>query len=630
MTLQLNRRVQAIALGLVVSLSGAVPLNAAEPANGDGDRALGADAEAPASFMSFVELQSSVERVGALHSSERSPARLIEEWLAGRDLNELSIDDVRWCFVNSLPNEQERRSFSVTWTGILTPPRTGLYVFSVSPINVNGIGRDATRHRISVNVAETEVLSTEDESHSEASLPAVEPINRSAADSRQPAAEAIVKKWNSRGTPIELQGSHPSPIEVVLEYEGVVGNDSSPPSAILCWEGPGLERQPVGESYFSNLARTPGGLKAEYKWQDAQGPHSVVQESACIDYAWTSSSRVAPSRPQLNARLADRLWLLAVDPEYLKKCAAGESEHVYFQDYLSTEYLSTARRQQFLELLVEQPDLLVKASDKAVLRLYRKLRFGAEEAALDMLGHWMQLHADLAPEIAADFFSANREVYWELAHLLTQQLPGQYQSLQDRFLEMGDGRCALPVAYTVAYAHLLEQSLPGLADKSSVAPGVNEWISLLSDSLADASLSGDLRVNWLLARAQAEESRHSLGQANLVAGQGWLDEASLVAEGEEVRLRVANERITRLAGMKMWPEAVAELEATPGAPDGWSGKLRQLKEQQLAAARQEATNLRLAHIREFERRRQVAADRGDTIAEVRYADKLSRLDADSE
>ena len=67
------------------------------------------------------------------------------------------------------------------------------------------------------------------------------------------------------------------------------------------------------------------------------------------------------------------------------------------------------------------------------------------------------------------------------------------------------------------------------------------WIERLEARLADESLTGDRRVNWLLARAQAEEIRrgrpheHYLTVERPLAGRAWIEEATLVAESEGVR-----------------------------------------------------------------------------------------------
>jgi hypothetical protein len=613
-----------LALGLAVSLSAILPRASAEPATDEGAKVL------PAASTSFSELQ---RIVGALPEGDESPARLIEEWLAGRDLSELSIEEVRWCLFNSLPNEQDRRAFTVTWTGLLKAPRTGSYVFSLSPINVNGSGRDAVRQTISVTVAGVESLNTSQ------GVPADAPPSSSEGKEKA-APRRIVKSpatpWHWKGAPIKLQADRAVPVQVVLEYEGSAGDESSPPSAILCWEGPSLKRQPVGESFFSDAEGAPGGLRAEYKWHDSRGQQSVTQASSTIDYAWTSAARVAPPRPELVERLVDRLWQLATDSAYLEKCTAGKAEHIYFRDYASTEYLSTGRRQEFLELLVSRPELLATADEKAVLRLYRKLRFGAEEAAIDMLGASLQSHADISPVMAVDFFERNRRVYWELGACLARQLPGHLNLLRDGSLLMDDGRCALPVAYVLNYGYLTstrESSPPFDAGESPETPQATpfgEWMQLLTEMCDEPATEG-AGVNWRIARAQVTEALAGLPpRENYFAGMKWLHDARPLVTNEAEFIRVHAEIVARLLAMNQQESAKAHLDELAGAiPDN---TLRQWKEQassidkhyhdQNATHRQSARARYASHIL---RRRDQAKKQNDDLQVSRYDRLLNRL-----
>ncbi len=79
-----------------------------------------------------------------------------------------------------------------------------------------------------------------------------------------------------------------------------------------------------------------------------------------------------------------------------------------------------------------------------------------------------------------------------MAALSTQPFLAQSARLQKDFLQLPDGRCSLPVAYTLTYIYLGRGKL-------------KDWLGVLDAKLADPALTGNLRVNWLLARAQAQE-----------------------------------------------------------------------------------------------------------------------------
>jgi hypothetical protein len=301
---------------------------------------------------------------------------------------------------------------------------------------------------------------------------------------------------------------------------------------------------------------------------------------------------------------------------------------VYFRNYYSTEFLPSAQRRQFCDLLVQNPALLQRVDQTQILRLYRKLRFGAEEAALTMLGTWMQLNADVEPVIATDFFAENRTPYRHLTLYLVWQLPGQYRELEDRFLECADGRCSLPTAYTLAYSYLVQGR-------------IEEWIELLENKL-DENLSDAARFNWLLARGQAEEIRrspkhrhHFHRDENIYQGLAWLDEAAMTSAGGRTDVRLLKERIARLAPLHDWERIAAEINGAKTAlPDASSRQEIATLETQIATLKEQITRLaaenaryaELQYLNDVRERQQRAADRGDSQLAQRYAEIIGSLE----
>ena len=175
----------------------------------------------------------------------------------------------------------------------------------------------------------------------------------------------------------------------------------------------------------------------------------------------------------------------------------------------------------------------------AIANLYSRCRIGAPDQSVQVVGLWAQAHADDAPVLSVDYFLTNRGVYRELARKMGSQYPPHLQALEQEYLVLADGRCSLPVAYACAY---------GYWDQGRI----EQWIDQLEARLANEELTGDTRVNWLLARAQAEEIRtspayqHWFTQDRFVAGRGWIEEATLVAQTEPARLRAFQELAARL------------------------------------------------------------------------------------
>jgi hypothetical protein len=171
------------------------------------------------------------------------------------------------------------------------------------------------------------------------------------------------------------------------------------------------------------------------------------------------------------------------------------------------------------------------------------------------------------------------------------------------------------------------------------------WIDQLDARLADDQLAGDRRVNWLLARAQAEEIRHSRPHEHYLtmdcplAGRAWLEEATLVAQSEEPRLRAYRELAARLAAEERLDAAGSTLDAaaqrcraaeSTAALAQWRTELAS----QYAVVQQRQAQQELlaqeAYVTRLRTRYQRAANSGDTAAAARYKDLLSAAGASSE
>ena len=72
---------------------------------------------------------------------------------------------------------------------------------------------------------------------------------------------------------------------------------------------------------------------------------------------------------------------------------------------------------------------------------------------MQLVGQWARAHADESPALAVDFYPANREVYRELARRLVWQYRPHWEPFEQEYLVLPEGGCALPAAYTLAYAY---------------------------------------------------------------------------------------------------------------------------------------------------------------------------------
>jgi hypothetical protein len=445
---------------------------------------------------------------------------LVAAWVHAQGVDHLTIEQAEWCLQQVLPKKVDRKAFSATWIGVLTPRRSATYVFSTTPINVNkAIGNDAVRETMSVTLAGNQVLNTNPDQPGAA--------DAKKSERKQLSASSIATAWEWKGQPIPLQAGRAVPIRVDVTYACRRANPTDAPSAMLFWEAPGMDRRSIAGEMLTLPNGSAGGLQAAYSWKEETQPITVTEQDPTLDFAWATPADIAPRAPAVVRQLTDRIWQLATSPAYLGDCTSRNVSHIYFDDASSIEYLTSTQRKEFTQLLVQHPDLLALANKEQLVRIYRSLRFGAEDESLDLLGLWMHRHANIEPEITAEFFHVNRQSFVELADCITRQLPNQYKLLKERYLETSDGRCVLPAAYTLSYSFAMAANSAAAAmpkgpiqatresksnrsgnasiatASSPAAPDAlsNDWVKLVEAKLNDKSMVGNLRVNWLLARA---------------------------------------------------------------------------------------------------------------------------------
>ena len=147
----------------------------------------------------------------------------------------------------------------------------------------------------------------------------------------------------------------------------------------------------------------------------------------------------------------------------------------------------------------------------------------------------------------------NRLDYNVLGYAVSWQYPAHMALLEQNYLVQTDGRCCQPVAYVLAHSYAMKSRM-------------EDWVAKLDARLKDTSLTGDRRVGWLLARAQAEEIRLSRPEDRkevtyaYLAGRGWIEEACLTAQSESVRLLAYKELAVRLASEEQFAAARAQLD----------------------------------------------------------------------
>ena len=553
------------------------------------------------SFAKLREVQVRMDQAGL---TEEDVHQLTWAWLEQRDVTTLEdLDQLGWLFAQvQLMDRREigRQEFSITWTGSVQAPVDGTYTFSICPLDLNYEHAGTFREQaMRIWVAEQQIL------------------------------DSSAGGWTFQAQPVALTAARPAEIRVELAYacssQGVI--DDRPAIAQLYWEGPGISRRLVPSSALAPPEGGAEGLRGEYRIGTGEDVQELTRVDPAIDFIWYHQCLLACPRQAVREPLARQLFAVASDVGTLAAWESGTQgwQENWQGNWAFLESLDSSRQAAWAQTLATHPALLESCNPRAIATLYSRCRVGAPDAALRVVGLWGQLHADKAPVPAVDFYQANREVYRELSHKMVTQYAGHLTALEEGYLELPDGTCSLPVAYIVSYGYWAQGE-------------IRDWIDQLDGRLEGDALDGDRRVNWLIARAQAEAIRRSPAHEHwytndrYLAGRAWLEEATLVAESEPARLRAFGELAAREAAYERVDQALGMLDraeerctsaVSSAAIAAWRAQLATLRQalaerhaRREAAARQAYIN----HLREgYER----AVEQGDSSALAHYEQKLS-------
>lgn len=285
--------------------------------------------------------------------------------------------------------------------------------------------------------------------------------------------------------------------------------------------------------------------------------------------------------------------------------------------------LNSSQRGALLNLIQSQPTLLDVVDPRRFAAFYGAYRLGNPDGALQLAGLWATRHADIvcAMPTGGSFDTDCRAAYRRLALFVTQQMPEQAGQLQSQFLVTPDGRCCLPVAYTLALSYLSQNNLA-------------QWARYLNSQLQNSTLTGDLRVNWLLARAFVQEIRQSQPNVSLDSevyyrvtdSSAFIAQAIQSAQSPAVKVRASLESAGRLMATGQFDAATAMLNplmnSVPADQQAilttWLNQIAALQAAQANAATNQTAAAQQAYLTTLRQRRDQASAQGDTLSVNRY------------
>ena len=569
----------------------------------------------------YSEMKAKVLLMSRLGLPDSVPLLEPRRWvLAGGTSDQVPPNDLVFDFVRQMFSDYKviEGSFSVTWQARLNAAQTGDYTFSISPIDLNqGITNPSIGVSMTVSLASQQIITA---------TPPTPP--NSLSPNYRPGLKPT-SNWNVSSNPVTLTAGTPVNLQVTFSVDAPQSLPRGALHAMLLWQGPGIARQLVPTSAVSQAQTGVPGYQATYDWTVNGQNQSLTRIEPLIDFAWTNSAIILPQDPTSANQSADAMWQAMTASSFLSSYANATSTpntHPFLGEYFDASCgLSTARRQAFLDLLVQNPGLLDALDADHAVPFFESFRAGAADKALNVFGLWAARQADLAPALTAErFFDVDRRLALaRMAILTTQQLPSQVAQLQNQFLQLPDGRCSLPVAYTLTYSYL------GLGTLSN-------WIATLDARLADPTVTGDVRVNWLLARAHAEEFariapiHYPFGQHYPSSwpfdGFPYLSQALKAAQTPSVKVRVAKEIAATFTSSSDFQAAKNFLgRLASSLPDdqkavvaSWQQQIDGFAAVQAQAVQTQLANANKAYIMTLQARRDQATRQGDANAVNTY------------
>jgi hypothetical protein len=496
-----------------------------------GDSAAGGPSERLAVFRAAVSARIASEPLAAesIESLEAVDGALE---IAGVSRSELAPRAVRWMETHdwqSLNLSQRVRlanllhverapvdKLSVRWTGLLTPAAAGDYVFQqLRQHHIDGTLRVSLGGRIVLDSA----------SHAKPT------------DDGSGRVEVV-------GDSVALAAGESVPIIVEYQYdsESMVQNHELAerifPMAVLLWQRGDGKAEIVPSAAFSTAAGEEG-LNAEY--------------FAGADFGNTVLTRVDPgvqmiwSGWQIASEFADEQ--AAVTENCLESILNGRISDIpdvaSFLEYdlpRLLKRLPAKDRMAITQLLTSDTEGLRVTSCDCCRQILRHMFMLPEAAVADYLTAWTDVRdVERSRPLSypgwgeGSYLNHCYDDYGWIAHYIRGAKSSIAQTLIDESLERADGSCNLMIAYCVAHAEVIDR-------RSEI---VRE---ALESRLKGDALTGDSRATWLLARAFYEEVNAG-GIPRPQLGMPYLEEASLVAESDEMQFRIAQEMAARYGAL---------------------------------------------------------------------------------
>ncbi|MCA9200521.1 MAG: hypothetical protein KDA87_23440 [Planctomycetales bacterium] len=429
----------------------------------------------------------------------------IAGWIGDRDLSSISLTDLEWLVERLTSSDQKDYDLKIEWSGQLTPDRSGDFVFSpgASRFNLKTIVAEQ-KHDVQIWV-DGDIVS----------------------ESRQ----------------VRLSQGEPVSLRVVMEHKrnGPVGIRGVPIVVSLLWKSSEmLEPQVVPTSLFATVDGKPG-LSASILMRTGVDEFTLSRVDPSLDLSWASieqlNENIAQPLDRLGGEVMARINRGGIPTERATSAAIAAIRSRGHEDRVGVA-----------KQLLERPILIESLTPRELKNYTQLLSGGNQDRESELLLAWLRQNADLTAEISDSFLEVNRHPIRAIADELVlgnDTIRREIESLVEQ-----NGDLNLAAAYILSFVSLREGK-------------IDQWIRFLDERLADDQQNANQRINWLLARAQAQEIRSDLSARHVpgtlerpFAGRQWIEEATLIATAQPDARRTAIEYLARL--IMRQPKEVAD------------------------------------------------------------------------
>ncbi|MDR1962461.1 MAG: hypothetical protein LBQ50_01630, partial [Planctomycetaceae bacterium] len=299
-------------------------------------------------------------------SAERERSRSVETWVKRNSWRDLPVQEQAWLAeAMTGPDQIDKRSFSVRWTGQLHVPANGQYTFSpFTSVGADGVMRLWINDQLvlDTNIAQPDNLVDNLETIPESNLTKeVKNVQKNKPEEKTASLNGSVTLTSGKPANFRLEY-----VRVSVPIKPGEARLPSYPAAVLAWQSEVIERQVVPANVFTppqdlakDLAKeVKQGLKGEYFADATFQKRVAVRVDPNVDFLW-DVGRVATEHRSTQREIASETVAKITSPGFLNTLEPTEAKEL-IQKQLPPlmGVLSASERVTVFKAIGDNPKLL--------------------------------------------------------------------------------------------------------------------------------------------------------------------------------------------------------------------------------------------------------------------------------